>query len=83
MKLRRIKHVKIIFGIVSIILGLVIIIIGIWEDIGWNYYLENCSPCIMADYTSVFALSIVLCIVLITHGIILIHKSRISEQNNL
>ncbi|MHA1985871.1 MAG: hypothetical protein ACW98D_04450 [Promethearchaeota archaeon] len=78
-KYRRIKHAKIIFGLISIIFGITVVIIGIWEDIGWDYYLKICNPCIMANYTPVFALSIVLCIVLGTHGIILIHKSRISE----
>lgn len=68
-----------IFGFGSIIFGSAILIIGIWEDIDWRYYLENCGPCIMADYTVVFALCIILCIVLVAHGIVLIHKSKISE----
>jgi predicted nucleic acid-binding Zn ribbon protein len=76
---RRIKHAKLIFGIILIIFGSAIIIVAIWGDMGWNYYLENCGTIIMFNYTAVFALCIVLCIVLVIHGIILIHKGKTSK----
>ena len=76
-RLEKIKHTKIIFGIISIIYGSVIIIIAIWEDIGWKS--EYRQPVLGFAYPHLFALCIVLCIVLITRGILLIHKSRISE----
>ena len=78
-RLEKIKHTKIIFGIISIIYGSVIIIIAIWEDIGWNYYLENTEYVIMFDYTIVFIISIIIAVGLITRGIILIHKNKNRE----
>ena len=50
-RLEKIKHTKIIFGIISIIYGSVIIIIAMWDDIGWNYYIENAEPVLLFNYT--------------------------------
>ena len=78
-RLGKIKHTKIAFGIISIIYGSVIIIIAIWEDMGWNYYLENTETVILFNYTIISALSILLAVGLIIRGIILIHINRIKE----
>ena len=73
-KIRRIKHVKIIFGIVSIILGSVIIIIAIWGDIGWK---ENSEYTVTGpDFPHLFALCIALGIVLVTRGMLLINRGK-------
>ena len=75
--IRKISHAKIIFGVVSIILGSVIIIITIWGDIGWQ---ENRDYSLLGfDYSFVFGVSILVCIFLVTRGIILIHRSKSSK----
>ncbi|MHA2337669.1 MAG: hypothetical protein ACXACX_10205 [Candidatus Hodarchaeales archaeon] len=73
-KVRRIKHVKIIFGATSIIFGSAILIIAIWGDIGWR---ENREYTVTGfDYGHLFALCIVLCIVFVIRGMILINKGK-------
>lgn len=80
--IRRIKHVKTIFGVASIVLGSTIIIIAIWGDIGWQVHSENSDYTLAGpefEYPFFYGISIVVCIVLVTRGIILIHRSKSSK----
>ncbi|MFX1290206.1 MAG: hypothetical protein ACFFAG_04560 [Promethearchaeota archaeon] len=79
-KIRKIKQVKIIFGVVSIIYGSVIIIIAIWGNIEFTKYLENREYSILGpDYRFIFILCIGLFIILVIRGMILINKSKYVE----
>lgn len=81
-KIRKIKHAKIISGIVSIILGSNIIIVAIWGDIGWQVYSEHRQYAVLGitlEYPYLLYISMIIAVVLITHGIILIHKYRIRK----
>ena len=81
-KIRKIKHAKIISGIVWIILGSNIIIVAIWGDIGWEVYSEQIQYPVLGirlEFPFLLYISMIITVVLITHGIILIHKYRIRE----
>jgi hypothetical protein len=78
--IRKIKHVKLIFGVVSIILGSTIIIIAIWGDIGWKS--EDRQPVLGFDYRFIFYLSMIAAVGLIIRGIFLNNNSRTKCEIN-
>lgn len=81
-KISKLKHAKIISGIISIILGTNIIIVAIWGDIVWQVYPEDEQYALLGisfEYPYLFYISIIIAVGLILRGIILIHKYRIRE----
>ncbi|MFX1280170.1 MAG: hypothetical protein ACFFA3_12195 [Promethearchaeota archaeon] len=80
-KIRKIYHVKTIFGVLSILLGSIIVIIAIWGNIGWKpEYIQPVLGPHYSDYRFTFYVSIIIAVGLIIYGMLLIHKAVLVKK---
>jgi hypothetical protein len=73
-------RLSILWGVISIICGWSLITLSILGDIKWKYYLENCNPCIMANYTSFYAILILISIIIVSYGMVQFNKGMICKR---